>query len=206
MLGLTTTAIFAWMLHLSRYMLIIPYAALIGIFVYAFFRWSGIDVTGLLRHNWRKGILAGIICGALVTMSVLSQPSSPRSEGLDLAIDLVWLGVVYGALDALLQSVIPILATVRAFSDMAWTASWPGKVAVRALTLASSLAVTAAYNLGYPEFQGLMLIGPITGTAILDVGNLLTGNPLSSLTGHIIMHIASVMQGPESTLQLPPHY
>lgn len=35
---------------------------------------------------------------------------------------------------------------------------------------------------------------------------LLSGNPFGSLISHTVMHLAAVLQGPETTIQLPPHY
>jgi hypothetical protein len=35
---------------------------------------------------------------------------------------------------------------------------------------------------------------------------LLSGNPLGALISHPAMHVAAVLRGPETTIQLPPHY
>jgi hypothetical protein len=66
--------------------------------------------------------------------------------------------------------------------------------------------VIATYHLGYAEFQGPQVIAPTIGNGILSAGYLLTNNPLASVVGHIAMHVASVMHGSETTVQLPPHY
>ena len=68
--------------------------------------------------------------------------------------DILWLGVVYGIADALLLNVLPVVAVWRAFAHSGWTTGWPGKLAAGASSLVASLGVTAAYHLGYPEFQG----------------------------------------------------
>jgi len=75
-----------------------------------------------------------------------------------------------------------------------------------AIGLGASLLVTAAYHLGYREFRGPQLSGPLIGNAALTAGYLLTGNAAAPLIGHMIMHGAAVIHGMETTVQLPPHY
>ena len=41
---------------------------------------------------------------------------------------------------------------------------------------------------------------------LITLAFLLSGNPLGSLISHTTMHLAAVLQGPETTIQLPPHY
>jgi hypothetical protein len=40
----------------------------------------------------------------------------------------------------------------------------------------------------------------------MTFGYVLTNNPISAILSDIAMHIAGVLQGPASVLQLPPHY
>jgi hypothetical protein len=120
--------------------------------------------------------------------------------------DLLWLGVVYGTVDALLLNVFPVLATWRAFSALGWTETWPGKLIAGIAAMGASLCVTAAYHLGYTEFQGPQVACPLIGNGVLSLAYLLTMNPLSAVLGHIAMHIAAVLHGISTTVQLPPHY
>ena len=148
-----------------------------------------------------------VLIGAFLVRNILSQPVSPRSQGLSLALDIAWLGIVYGTLDALFLSVLPVLATWQAFSALGWTATTPGKIAVGAIALVASLLVTVAYHLGYPEYRvqgGAM--GPTIGNGIMSIGYLLTNNPITAVFSHIAMHIAGVFHGPATVIQLPPHY
>ena len=62
-------------------------------------------------------------------------------------------GIVYGGLDALFLSVLPVLATWQAFSAIGWTHNLGGKIVVGAIALIASLLVTIAYHLGYPEYR-----------------------------------------------------
>lgn len=115
---------------------------------------------------------------------------------------LLWVGVFYGTLDALFLSVMPVVAVRLAFSQ----AQPQGRLVSAATALAASLAVTSAYHLGFPGFRGAQLVGPIIGNCVLTLAYLATHSPLSPILGHAAMHIASVIHGMETTIQLPPHY
>lgn len=205
-LGFGVAAVFAGLLGLPRTLFLVPYAVLVSAFLYGYVRWSGIDVRDLILHHWPWGLVGAVIIGAFVVKNVLSQPASPRPQGLELAFDLVWLGVVYGTLDALLLSVMPVLATWQACSGLGWTGTWPGRLAAGVAAIATSLLVTAAYHLGYPEFRGLAVTAPIFGNGVMTLGYLLTTNPITAVASHVAMHISAVLHGLETAAQLPPHY
>ena len=102
---------------------------------------------------------------------------------------------------------LPVLATWQAFSALGWTNSLPGKIAVGAIALAASLLVTIAYHFGYPEYRvsgGVM--GPSIGNGVMSLGYILSNNPIAAVFSHIAMHIAGVLHGPATVMQLPPHY
>jgi hypothetical protein len=50
------------------------------------------------------------------------------------------------------------------------------------------------------------MVGPVIGNTATTLGYLLTNNPLAAIFSHIAMHIAGVLHGPASVIQLPPHY
>ena len=207
LLGFAITAIFAGSLRLPRNIFLLVYLMLAGPFLYAFTRWSHLSFGELLHHNWVWGLIAAALIGAFTVRNVLSQPASPHSQGLSLVFDIAWLGIVYGGLDALFLSVLPVLATWQAFSAIGWTATLPGKIATGVIALIASLLVTVAYHLGYSEYrvQGGIL-GPSMGNSVMSFGYILTNNPIAAVFSHIAMHIASVFQGPATVIQLPPHY
>jgi hypothetical protein len=66
--------------------------------------------------------------------------------------------------------------------------------------------VTAAYHFGFPEYRGGGMVGPVIGNTTMTLGYLLTNNPLAAIFSHIAMHVAAVLHGPASVIQLPPHY
>jgi hypothetical protein len=48
-------------------------------------------------------------------------------------------------------------------------AAWPRRIATAALAISASLVITAAYHLGFPEFRGPELIGPLIGNGVFAV-------------------------------------
>jgi hypothetical protein len=138
--------------------------------------------------------------------NVLSQPASPRSKGFNLAFDLLWSGFLYGLTDALLLSVLPVVATWQAFTLLNWTASWSGKIAVGVFAVLANVLVTSAYHWGYSEFRGKRIITANVGNSVMTLGYLVTSNPLAAMLCHPAMHIAAVLHGPALVAQLPPHY
>jgi hypothetical protein len=207
LLGFAITAVFAGVFRLPRSIFLVVYLVLAAPFLYGFVRWSKLSLSELIRHNWIWGLVGAVLVGAFLVRNILSQPASPHSQGLSLAFDIAWLGIVYGALDALFLSVLPVVATWQAFSAIGWTQTLPGKILVGVIALIASLLVTGAYHFGYPEYRtaGSML-GPLVGNGVMSLGYILTNNPIAAVFSHIAMHVAGVLQGPATVIQLPPHY
>ena len=206
-LGFGIAAVFAGFFRLPRPVYLIPYVGLVSLFFYAFIRWSGLSIVNLLRHNWYWGVIGAVLVGAFTVRNILSQPASARAEGLSLVFELLWVGVVYGLVDAVLLSVLPALATWQGFSSLGWTGSLPGKIAVGGIAILASLFVTVAYHLGYPECRAIEgIAGPTIGNGAMTLGYVLANNPIAAIFSHIAMHITGVLHGPATVIQLPPHY
>ncbi len=156
-----------------------------------------------LRDNLRVGMVAGLVIGALLGITVVQQPGSPAPSGLQLFWSLFWLGLVYGVLDGLLLTVLPVMA-LGVTTRCRYEDGWGGALVF--LGLASSAAVTAAYHLGYQEYRGRQLVQPLIGNTMITAGYIITGNIAAPLTAHVLMHGAAVLHGMETTTQLPPHY
>jgi hypothetical protein len=78
-------------------------------------------------------------------------------------------------------------------------------VGVGILALLASLLVALAYHLGYCEYRNRSVGLVLAGNAVITLAYLLSASPLGALISHTLMHIAATLQGPETTLQLPPH-
>jgi hypothetical protein len=205
-LGFAISSVFASFLHLPRKIFLLPYVGLSSLFLYAYLKWSGLSVPDLIWHHWVWGLVGASVLAAFTIKNILSQPASARAQGFALGFDLLWSGVIYGLVDALLLSVLPVLATWQAFSLLDLTTNWPGKLLAGGLGILASLFVTVAYHLGYPEYRGKGLFGPVIGNTMMTLGYLITTNPLAAVLSHMVMHITGVLRGPASVVQLPPHY
>ncbi|MCX2929125.1 hypothetical protein ORI20_02480 [Mycobacterium sp. CVI_P3] len=206
MVGFSVPALFVGVLRLRRSAYLVPYIISTSLFLIVFVRWNRLEPRELLAHNWMWGVGVGVLLAGFTVGNVLSQPVSPRRRGVPLALDVFWSGVVYGTVDALLLSVLPVLATWQAVGTAGWTTSWIGKGAVAVLALCASLVVTVAYHLGYPEYRHGGLLGPVVGNTAMTLGFVISGNPLAAVISHVAMHVAAVLRGPARVAQLPPHY
>src|ERR1051326_5614222 len=122
-LGFVVPALFAGGLHVSRPVFVLAYVCASAIFLYLYVRWSGVDVYARVRQHWVWGVVGAILAGAFVVNNVMSQPASAAPSGVELLGAILWLGVVYGATDALLLSILPLFATWQALSSLGWTHS-----------------------------------------------------------------------------------
>jgi hypothetical protein len=205
-LGFAVAAIFAGLLKLPRNIYLLIYIPLVAVLFALFITSNKINISEALFHNWYWGLVGAVIAGAFMIKNVYSQPSSQRSTGLELVVDIVWPGLTYGLIDTLLLSVLPILAVKLALTDPVWTENWYGKIGFGAIGLLASFLVTTAYHLGYPEFRGKKVIWPNVGNGVLSLIFILTMNPLAAILPHMAMHVAAMIHGKDTTGQVPPHY
>ena len=206
LLGFTVAAVFAGWLQLKRNVYLLFYIPLVSALFIAYIISNKIDTKVIFSHNWAWGLLGAFIAGAFVIKNVYTQPSSKRSTGFALLTDITWPGLVYGLMDALLLSVIPVLAIKIALTDPVWTQNWLGKIGFCIIGLFASFFVTTAYHLGYPEFRGKRILWPNIGNGVLSLAFIITMNPLAAILPHMAMHVAAMIHGKDTTGQVPPHY
>jgi hypothetical protein len=205
-IGFTIAAVFAGRLKLMRNIYLMFYIPVIAALFIAFIILNRISILEIVLHNLVWGLIGAVLAAVFVVKNVLSQPSSERQRGFALVTDILWPGLTYGLIDALLLSVLPILAVKLAVDETSLLESWYGKIGFILLGLLASFFATTAYHLGYPEFRGKKVIWPNIGNGILSLAYLLTMNPLAAVLPHITMHIAAMIHGPKTTGQVPPHY
>jgi hypothetical protein len=205
-LGFAVPAVFAGSLNLPRSLYLAPYVLIIGALLYSYCRWSNIDIMNSIRRHWPWGVAAGVLAGFFGSRTVLMQSSSPTPQFPELVFSIVWLGIVYGAVDALFLSVLPLSAAWNAFSELGLTRRWSGRIAAAVSALAASLVVIGVYHLSYPEFRGPQVLLVVAGVGVQSLLSLISGSPIAVVLGHIAMHVTAVFYGLNSVSQLPPHY
>ncbi len=203
--GFTSAFVFGDLLAMPRGWFLVPHVALTTAFLAAYARWSGTDMRRLWTRRWVGGALVAALVGAFLVFTVLHQPASTRPQALGLWGDILWLGVVYGAADGLLLSVLPVIAAWRACKELGWTTGLVGRIGAALLGIAASAFVSGAYHLGYAEFRGPALSKAILGNSIMSTGQVVAFSPIAAVGSHVVMHVAAVLHGAETTVQLPPH-
>jgi hypothetical protein len=204
-LGFAVSWVFADLLGMPRAWYLVPYVGVMTPFLYAYARWTGVDLRGAVTRRWPWALLLGAAVAAFLVARILDEPASARPEGLALVGNILWLGVVYGLVDALLLSVLPVSAVWLGFRRHGLTATWTGKAVAVIVAIAASMLVTAAYHAGYAEFRGANMSDALAGNSIMSLGYLVAANPLTAIIAHVAMHIASVWHGIDTTVTLPPH-
>jgi hypothetical protein len=112
--------------------------------------------------------------------------------------------VVYGAADGLRLSAFPILRVFAALRDTRLRRRTGGVVAVGAIAMAASLAMTAVYHAGYSDFRSDKS-KPVTGDLVWSVPTLATLNPIGAPVAHVSLHVGAVVHNHHTDLFLPPH-
>jgi hypothetical protein len=113
--------------------------------------------------------------------------------------------VVYGAADGLLLSAFPILLVFAALRDTRLRRRTGGVVAVGAIAMGASLAMTAVYHAGYSDFRSDKMRKPVTGDLVWSVPTLATLNPTGAPVAHVSLHVGAVAHNYNTDLFLPPH-
>ncbi|MBD3406722.1 MAG: hypothetical protein GF411_11460 [Candidatus Lokiarchaeota archaeon] len=205
LLGLFISAIFSNKLELERKYFLIPYVLIMSVFLYFFFSLNNISFLNLIIENWIYGIVVGVIVGGFLVKTVRNQPKSQTNTGSKLIGQLLWFGVIYGIIDSLVLNVVPVVIIWKSFEMVGFTSLWWGTVIALVTSFAASIFATLLYHIGYQEFRNKSMAFVLIGNSLITIAYLISLNPLGAILSHTIMHIAAVYQGPETTLQLPPH-
>jgi hypothetical protein len=149
--------------------------------------------------------LGGLFAAVMAFMVVRTEDATTRPDGLKLVGAVLWRGVLYGVTDGLLLSVFPILVVFAALTGSRLSDRFAGKLAIGAVALIASLAMTAVYHVGYSDFRSGKVSKPLTGDALWSIPTLLTLNPVGAPIAHAGLHVSAVLHSYETDTFLPPH-
>jgi hypothetical protein len=203
--GFAVPAIGSGWLRLPRDVYLVPYLAAVAVLAWAYVRWDATPVRAELRRRWAWGLLAAAGAGALASVGALRGLAASGPRGLWAAWQVLWLGMLYGGADGLLLTVLPVWIVWRLMRADRSEAGWLRLLGAGVLGLLASLAVTAAYHLGYVEFRGAAVAMPLVGNTLVTLAYLLTRSPLAPLGAHMILHVATVLVAVDTAATLPPH-
>ena len=176
----------------------------VGLFL-AWARSMGQSLGDMLRRRLPWAVALGVAFAGVMAVVVLRGDEGPRPEGLELVGALVWRGLVYGFADGLLLSAFPILVVFAAFASSGLREQLIGKLAIGLAALAATVAMTAAYHLGYSDFRSDKVAKPMAGDLVWSVPTLVTLNPIGAPIAHAGLHTAAVLHSYETEIFLPPH-
>jgi hypothetical protein len=163
---------------------------------------TGLELRATLRRQWKLGVVFGVVVGVLLVRQVLSEDATPRPHGTYYVFELIWRGGIYGAVDALLLTVLPSLVVYRALGG--GLATWGRRIAYVAASLALVMTITAIYHLGFAQYRHDGIGAPETGNTLISIPMLLSTNPIGSIADHMAMHISAVAHTYETGVRLPP--
>ena len=208
--GAALTFVLSWLgttvlgLHHDLYYLV--YFTLVLGYLGWFAARSGLAVRALmLEHVWWSVGLGALVAFAVVGQ-VMGQPGTEHPTGGYYLFELVWRGVVYGTVDALVLSAFPALVALlvlRGNRKGPWR-----KAAFAGLVLLMGLVVSTTYHLGYSTYRGSELSKPLIGTVVMNLPTVLTGNPAGAIVQHATVHTTAVVHqfygGSDTNHFLPP--
>jgi len=178
------------------------YFVAVGALLWAYASATRLDVRAALVRNWKLGVALGVVVGVLLVRNVFSDNATPHPSGAYYWFELIWRGGVYGAVDALLLTVLPCLVVYRSLGGR--LSSWRLRLEYLGAALALIATLTAIYHLGYTQYRQDGVRAPETGNLIISLPMLLSVNPIGSVADHMAMHISAVQHEYNTEVRLPP--
>jgi hypothetical protein len=205
-LGFFVPFLFADLLDMQRDLYYGVYAVSVVGFFMLWARATGQSLAEMVGRRRLLAVALGLGCAAVLALMVLRvEDATARPDNLTVAGAVLWRGVVYGATDGLLLSAFPILAVFAAFAGTRLRKETRGKLLIGCIAILASLAMTAAYHVGYSAFRSSQLRSPMTGDVAWSIPTLVTLNPIGAPIAHIGLHTSAVLHSYKTDLFLPPH-
>lgn len=201
--GFLASFIFGDLLNLPLDLYYLIYFGIILGFFVVYIRFTHLDLKTWFSRHLVWGILLGAIFAFIMVKNVLSRPATAQFSGGYLVWQIVWRGVMYGAIDGLLLTVFPWIVTWRAFQVE--TRPLLAKIGFGLLAWVLILVMTTAYHAGYSDFRSRKMVQANIGNTIMSVPTLLAANPVAAPIAHAALHVSAVIHSPHTDLFLPPH-
>jgi len=204
--GITGAAfLVSWLLsdlRPTRRVFYIPALSVVtGALTAGYLAWGGGGVS-FWTNRWGYGLVGAVVAGIFLT-AVLRRGRVRSSEpGSITAGTLGWDGLVYGAAEGLLLSVLPVLVVYQMLFSNGWDGGW-SLFGAATLALVASIVVIVAHHLGYPDFRSsrVKMGQAILGCGVLSLAYLLTASVIAPILAHAALHVAVTRFG----MELPPH-
>ena len=105
-----------------------------GALTWGYLVWSGTDAWAFISHNWAWGLLGAVLSGGIGAAAITraaNRGGLPKPAGrsmMRMSGAILWEGLLYGAAEGLLLSVLPVLAAWQTFQLLGWTGTIPGAI------------------------------------------------------------------------------
>ena len=193
-------------LGLQRDLYYAVYGTAVVVLFLAWARDTRQSVREMMARRWRLAVGLGVVFAAISALIALrAEAQAAHPGGIEFIAAIAWRGIVYGAADGLLLSAFPILLVFAALRDSRLRQRAGGLIAVGAIAMVASLAMTAVYHAGYSDFRSDKLRKPVTGDLVWSVPTLATLNPVGAPIAHVGLHVGAVVHNYDTELFLPPH-
>ena len=203
LLGFLIPYLFSSLLGLQHDLYYALYFALVGLFLTAYVRTTGVSVRGTFTRGLPLTVVVGIIIAGLEVTNILrTSPVTAHPTGAYFGFELLWRGALYGTVDALLLSAFPALVAFGLLGGN--LGSVVRHIGFAAVALVLTVVVTGTYHLGYTQFRQDGIRGPEQGNIIMTAPTLLDANPVGSVIAHAAMHVTANVHSYETPLYLPP--
>jgi hypothetical protein len=195
--------LFSSVLDLQHDLYYLVYFLVIGTFLGAYVARTKTDVAAAFRRSWRLSLVLGVVAATFVVVNVLNrEEATPRPDGVYFGFEVLWRGLAYGVVDALLLTAFPVLVAYGLLNGK--VAGVARRVGFALVALVLTMVITATYHLGYEQFREDGVAAPETGNVIISLPAVVTTNPLGSVVAHAAMHVAATTHAYETDVFLPP--
>ncbi|HEX3331898.1 MAG TPA: hypothetical protein VHS27_18385 [Gaiellales bacterium] len=162
-----------------------------------------VDLRAMFTRDWIWSVAIGAVIAVAIARNVLANSdATPRPHGGYFVFEVLWRGVGYGVIDALLLTAFPCAIAYALLHEH--VSGLRAHLRFIALGLPLIMVITATYHLGYPQIRQDGIGRPETGNTLISVPTLLTANPIGSIGAHITMHITAVTHAYQTRDYLPP--
>ena len=189
-------------LDLQHDVFYLVYFAATAALLVAYVRTEHVDVRRIVGLAWPWSVGLGVLVGLVELVNVLGTDATDRPDNVYFGFELLWRGVTYGVVDALLLSAFPGFVAYSILRGR--VAGLTGKLRFTALALPLVLLITATYHLGYPQYREDGVGKPEIGNTIISLPMFATANPIGALIAHATMHATAVAHSYETDVFLPP--
>jgi hypothetical protein len=178
------------------------YFALVLVGFAAYASDTQLNLRETIKRHWKVGLVFGSVFGFALVRNVLSDNSTPHPHSGYFIFELTWRGGIYGAMDALLLTVLPCLVAYRALGrDLS---TWRRRITYFITSLVLVVSITGIYHLGFSQYREHGIQQPETGNVLISLPMLLSTNPIGSIADHMAMHISAVAHTYNTEVRLPP--